>query len=233
MNDVFPRIITLLRKERSLSQKKAAEELQISQALLSHYEKGIRECGLEFVVKIANFYQVSCDYLLGRSPHRTGATITIDDLPENTELKSAYKSGVMATLNKKLIINSLNVIYGILNECGNHALTQEISSFLSTSIYKAFRLLYSANPKNPQGLFAAPLKRYCGLANATMEVAEANAVCLINGETVDDLIPVEKEKVPSLSPETVTKKYPAFATSLFNLIQNVEQKMGIKEKKAQ
>jgi len=29
MNDVFPRIITLLRKERSLSQKKAAEELQI------------------------------------------------------------------------------------------------------------------------------------------------------------------------------------------------------------
>ena len=81
MNDAFPRIITLLRKERGLSQKKAAEELQVSQALLSHYEKGIRECGLEFVVKIANFYNVSCDYLLGRSPNRSGATITIDDLP--------------------------------------------------------------------------------------------------------------------------------------------------------
>ena len=85
MNDAFPRIITLLRKERGLSQKKAAEELQVSQALLSHYEKGIRECGLEFVVKIANFYNVSCDYLLGRSPNRSGATITIDDLPEDTE----------------------------------------------------------------------------------------------------------------------------------------------------
>ena len=84
MNDAFPRIITLLRKERGLSQKKAAEELQVSQALLSHYEKGIRECGLEFVVKIANFYNVSCDYLLGRSPNRSGATITIDDLPEDT-----------------------------------------------------------------------------------------------------------------------------------------------------
>ena len=32
--------------------KKAAEELQVSQALLSHYEKGIRKCGLEFVVKL-------------------------------------------------------------------------------------------------------------------------------------------------------------------------------------
>ena len=47
MNQHFPRIITLLRKERGLSQKKAAEELCISQALLSHYEKGIRECGLD------------------------------------------------------------------------------------------------------------------------------------------------------------------------------------------
>lgn len=229
MNDAFPRIITLLRKERGLSQKKAAEELQVSQALLSHYEKGIRECGLEFVVKIANFYQVSCDYLLGRSPNRTGATITVDELPEDTG-KGGHKTGVIATLNKKLIMNSLNVIYGILQECNNHALTQEVSSFLSTGIYKAFRLLYSANPKNPQGLFAAPLKRHYGLANAAMEISESNATCLVSGEMVDDMVALEKEQVPNLSPESITKKYPTFATSLFNLIQNVEQKMGIKKK---
>ncbi|MFQ7025905.1 MAG: helix-turn-helix domain-containing protein [Acutalibacteraceae bacterium] len=88
MNDAFPRIITLLRKERGLSQKKAAEELQVSQALLSHYEKGIRECGLEFVVKIANFYNVSCDYLLGRSPNRSGATITIDEPKTRNQRKA-------------------------------------------------------------------------------------------------------------------------------------------------
>ena len=131
VNDAFPRIITLLRKERGLSQKKAAEELQVSQALLSHYEKGIRECGLEFVVKIANFYNVSCDYLLGRSPNRSGATITIDDLPEDTESKGKHKTGIIATLNKKLIMNSIHVIYGILQEYNNHALTEEVSSFLS------------------------------------------------------------------------------------------------------
>jgi transcriptional regulator with XRE-family HTH domain len=39
MNSDFPRIITLLRKERSISQKKAAADLGVSQALLSHYEK--------------------------------------------------------------------------------------------------------------------------------------------------------------------------------------------------
>ena len=55
MNRDFPRIITLLRKERGLSQRRASDELGISQALLSHYEKGIRECGLDFLVKIADY----------------------------------------------------------------------------------------------------------------------------------------------------------------------------------
>lgn len=68
MNADFPRIITLIRKERKISQKQAAADLGISQALLSHYEKGIRECGLEFLSRIADYYHVSCDYLLGRSP---------------------------------------------------------------------------------------------------------------------------------------------------------------------
>ena len=73
MNTDFPRILTLLRKEKGISQKNAAAQLGVSQALLSHYEKGIRECGLDFLVRCADFYQVSCDYLLGRSPERTGS----------------------------------------------------------------------------------------------------------------------------------------------------------------
>lgn len=58
--------MTELRSQRGVSQKEAAEALGISQALLSHYEKGIRECGLDFLLKAASYYDVSCDYLLGR-----------------------------------------------------------------------------------------------------------------------------------------------------------------------
>ncbi len=62
MNTDFPRTLTLLRKEKKISQKAAAQELGVSQALLSHYEKGIRECGLDFLVKAADYYNVSCDF---------------------------------------------------------------------------------------------------------------------------------------------------------------------------
>ena len=59
MNDNFSRVLALLRQEKGISQRKAAGELGISQALLSHYENGAREPGLEFVVKACDFYNVS------------------------------------------------------------------------------------------------------------------------------------------------------------------------------
>ena len=76
----FNRIIKLLRKERGITQKQAAEDLGVSQALLSHYEKGIRECGLDFVVRVADYYNVSCDYLLGRSAERNGMMLSAEDI---------------------------------------------------------------------------------------------------------------------------------------------------------
>ncbi len=63
----FSEIVTATRKRRGISQKQAALELGISQSLLSHYEKGIRECNLDFLVKLSDYYGVSCDYLLGHS----------------------------------------------------------------------------------------------------------------------------------------------------------------------
>ena len=70
MDRNFSVVLCELRKEKGLSQKEAAAKLGISQALLSHYEKGIRECGHSFLMRVADFYDVSCDYLLGRTTER-------------------------------------------------------------------------------------------------------------------------------------------------------------------
>lgn len=70
MSTRFASRISGLRKERGLSQKKVAADLGISSALLSHYENGIRECGLDFIRKISAYYRVSADYLLGLTEER-------------------------------------------------------------------------------------------------------------------------------------------------------------------
>lgn len=68
----FAEMLSQLRKERGYSQKKVASDLGISQALLSHYEKGVRECGLDFVARASEYYGVTTDYLLGVSSSRFG-----------------------------------------------------------------------------------------------------------------------------------------------------------------
>ena len=67
----FSDTMAALRRERGLSQRDAAAQLGISQALLSHYENGAREPRLDFLVRICDFYGVSADYLLGRSTEPT------------------------------------------------------------------------------------------------------------------------------------------------------------------
>ena len=59
-----------LRREKGLSQRQAAAELGVSQALLSHYENDSREPRLDFVVKICDYYGVTTDYMLGRTKER-------------------------------------------------------------------------------------------------------------------------------------------------------------------
>ena len=70
----FSRTLSLLRQERGVSQRTAAGDLGISQALLSHYENGAREPGLDFVCRACEYYGVSADYLLGRTDEPGGET---------------------------------------------------------------------------------------------------------------------------------------------------------------
>lgn len=62
----FYEVLSSLRRERGVSQKQAAVDLNVSQALLSHYENGVREPRLEFVVRACDYYGVSADVMLGR-----------------------------------------------------------------------------------------------------------------------------------------------------------------------
>lgn len=232
MRSDFPRILTLLRKEKGISQKQVASDLGVSQALLSHYEKGIRECGLEFVVHAAEYYGVSCDYLLGRSPDRTGAVLSVEDIPEPDAVgkENVFRGSLLPTLNKKLIANSLNIIYDILQKAGSRELTTEVSNYLMTAVYKMFRELYAANSKNPDGLFATDKPVFEALSSAAMEIGEMKVRCTAQGVETEGITPFESPEKLAMSPETIAKEYPLFASSLSNLIKTVETYMGTRHK---
>lgn len=74
----FAQTLSELRHRKGLSQRKAAADLKISQALLSHYENGAREPGLNFVCRVCDYYNVTADYLLGRSANPDGVDRSAD-----------------------------------------------------------------------------------------------------------------------------------------------------------
>ena len=115
----FSRTLSLLRQEAGISQRKAAAALGISQALLSHYENGIREPGLAFVTRVCDFYHVSADYLLGRTASRDGSIIEAAELYDASDEKGTLKGSILATLQKKLVVNTTGVLFDLLGKCGD------------------------------------------------------------------------------------------------------------------
>lgn len=103
----FSARIADLRKRRGISQKEAASALGISQALLSHYEKGIRECSLDFVKKAAKYYDVTCDYLLGMSNSKKSISVDFEEIDETQDgeltISTIYRAATILekTLSKK------------------------------------------------------------------------------------------------------------------------------------
>jgi len=56
-----------LREDRDLKQRQLAEFLNCSQQVYSNYELGQRDIPTDILIKLADFYHVSIDYLLGQT----------------------------------------------------------------------------------------------------------------------------------------------------------------------
>ncbi len=55
-----------LREDRDLTQVKMGEILSCSQCVYSNYERGDIDIPTDILIKLANYYDVSVDYILGR-----------------------------------------------------------------------------------------------------------------------------------------------------------------------
>lgn len=218
MNNDFPRIMSLLRKERGLSQKQVANDLGVAQALLSHYEKGKRECGLDFLVRAADYYNVSTDYLLGRSPISTGSRIVESDIPETeaTEKSNSANGDLVSVLNKKLITNSIDIIFSLLNKTKNSKLTHSVSAILTLSVYRAFRLTYQANPKNDKNMFSISDEMSGAITAAAVSIETGKALTVIKNDNI---------QAPTITTNYLEEEYEKQGTALLNLVKNSENSL--------
>ena len=223
MSTDFSRSLALLRKERGISQRVAARELGISQALLSHYENGVREPGLAFVSKACDYYAVSADFLLGRTLSRDGTTIldaeTLCDASEDKD--NVLRGSVMATLSKKLLVNAISVLFDLLGKVGDRRAIRAASEYMFTAIYKLFRHIYRADKGNDEDFFSVPVHQFlAGVPSADMIYAES--------ELVDALAIHIKEKGEflDLSHAALSENYPGHYQSLLQIVHSTGERIN-------
>lgn len=157
----FAQILSQLRKERGISQKKAANDLGISQALLSHYEKGIRECGLDFVIRCSEYYGVTTDYLLGVSNNRNGVDM---------EFMSDMDNSAAPTL-----ANASNIILNMIATAKDVSASKYIYDYYTLCVYRGALTMAKAGIL-PKEMFKIDFNLGRELASAAIAVEDARFV---------------------------------------------------------
>lgn len=216
----FSRTLSLLRQERGVSQRTAAGDLGISQALLSHYENGIREPGLAFVVKACDYYHVSADFILGRTLSRDGSMLSSEEVLGAAEPGNILQGSVLATLQSKLLSGAIGVLFGLLGKLGDKAAINMAGAYLGSAVYQLYRHLYRSAGANEAYFALDPNACTMGMADADMKLAETKYAKALRAQAA------QKAEFPDLSPEALHDAYPGRCQSLTQVLSTADSRLN-------
>lgn len=97
----FSKRLTDLRQSKGLTQNELAELVNVSRSALSLYELGKREPDYETLVRLADFFDVSVDYLLGKTDIRKPFSTDDVDLEEMLRHSNVQFDGAPLTEEEK------------------------------------------------------------------------------------------------------------------------------------
>ena len=98
-----------LRKERHLSQKEFSKIFNVAQNTISQWEQGKRNMDTEILVKLADYFQVTTDYLLGRSEAASHRTNVFHLSPAEELLVKKYRT--LPDLSRETLDTVLDSLY--------------------------------------------------------------------------------------------------------------------------
>lgn len=205
MKNQLSQKITELRKQKGWSQKETAAKLGVSQAVLSHYEKGIRECGLDFLVKLSELYHCSTDYLLGLSQ-----APSVSSTPDPDNITADLQEYPSLLKSREEVCDTLNILYSITARIGNPEINKSFNKLVGSSVFSFARRLEKLYFHKELFEFDKDLT----LANSSRKMN--TAFYAVMREMQDENINVNLKKV------RIKEDYPTRSKSFFNLISHFD-----------
>ncbi|WP_393920302.1 helix-turn-helix domain-containing protein [Bacillus altitudinis] len=109
---LFGKRITTLRKKAGLTQEELAKKLNVTRSALSQYELGTREPNYDLLLKIADFFEVTVDYLLRGEEHYKELASEINKRPD-TRYAAIDGHDFEDEEKDEILVNALKQIDGL------------------------------------------------------------------------------------------------------------------------
>lgn len=202
MREEFAKNLAQLRQRSGISQREAAQALQVSQALLSHYEKGIREPGLDFVVRAADYYKVSADELLGRR-------------------EIAHAPSPFAREVEQELWDAMAILMDLLKRNYDQNVFCYASIYLAEVLYELIRHLHRiAEDYDPEIYHLSDESFMTGAVNSDMSWVRAQYIMALRQF---------KERagaLPEINPESMQERYGSALSSMLTLLRLAGQRIS-------
>lgn len=118
MNNVFGKRLRKLRRDKDITMDDMAKDLSTTQATLSRYENGKRKPDVDFLEMLSDYFDVTTDYLLGKSDTKKQVVYQLTDnyISEVRELVKEYgydinnksKEDIALMLVKSMKLDEIN-----------------------------------------------------------------------------------------------------------------------------
>lgn len=217
----FHQNLARLRRLKKVNQREAAAELGVSQALLSHYEKGLREPGMEFLCRAAEYYGVSADYLLGRTADMTGGRHNPE--AESAALKStdtARRTAARLRLHKAELQELVGTVYDLMDRLELGGAEPAAYTHIRCELYRLLVLLHLSGGRGSRckDLFMLPRSYIDTAAEGLRREAEREMV-LHSLKAGNDI----RSDAPAMSAEVIEQELGERGQSLVREIREVAE----------
>jgi transcriptional regulator with XRE-family HTH domain len=124
---MFSKRLKELRNQKGIYQKELAEVLGVSRPTITQYEQGKRNPDTDMLNKIADYFEVSVDYLLGRTNKKN----------EMAKLEKIAPKGTLELLNEE----ELEFLLEIANDNQRQVLLRESRGLTDSDLAKAIKII--------------------------------------------------------------------------------------------
>lgn len=192
VKEIFSERLRQLREESGLNRQKVADDLKISRASLEYYEKAKRVPDIEILHNIAEYYNTSADYLLGRTSATREKNIPVCDYMGITEKSAENIITITQSGGDVDILLESNELKGMVEVLNKIKTISVGKRYYNERIKTGFEeLLGTISPED--------LTLHSAFVNAIHRIEERH----LSGDMSDNPYDIEKQALPGINDDEV------------------------------